>query len=100
MNTLIRYLDLVDEKGAGQFCNREYPEKTNIICHRVVTKCPFHNFFLEAGTPELTRLFCEVDKIFYAKAFPELEFSRGDLWENTIAYGKDHCEFIFRSNKE
>jgi L-2-amino-thiazoline-4-carboxylic acid hydrolase len=96
---LMRYLDLVDETGAGRFCIREYPEKTNNICHRVVTKCPFHTFFLEAGTPELTKYFCEVDQFFYAKAFPELNFHRGSSWENTIAYGKDHCEFVFERNK-
>jgi hypothetical protein len=93
------YLDLVDEKGAGRFCNREYSEKNIDICHRVVTKCPLHGFFSEAETPELTKLFCEVDKEFYAKAFPDLKFHRGSSWENTIAYGKDHCEFIFEKNK-
>ncbi len=96
---LINYLDLVDEKGAGQFCNREYLEKNDNVCHRVITKCPFHGFFSEAKTPELTKLFCEVDKEFYTKAFTEIRFYRGDSWENTIAYGKDHCEFIFEKKK-
>ena len=95
MEHLIHYLDYVDEKGAGRFCNREYPKKNHHVCHRVVTKCPFHGFFSEVGTPELTQLFCEVDRVFYEKAFPELLFHRGDSWENTIAYGKDHCDFIF-----
>lgn len=95
MEHLINYLDYVDEKGAGRFCNREYPKKNHHVCHRVVTKCPFHGFFSEVGTPELTQLFCEVDRVFYEKAFPELLFHRGDSWENTIAYEKDHCDFIF-----
>jgi len=89
------YLDFIDEKGAGRFCNRKYAKETDLVCHRVVTKCPFHGFFVEAGTPELTQLFCEVDRVFYEKAFPELIFHRGDSWKNTIAYGKDHCDFIF-----
>lgn len=97
LELLESYLDFVDEKGAGRFCNREYPKKNKNVCHRVVTKCPFHGFFSEAGTPELTKLFCEVDKEFYGKAFPELRFHRGSSWENTIAYGKDHCEFIFEN---
>jgi hypothetical protein len=95
MEHLINYLDYIDEKGAGRFCNRKYQKKDHHICHRVVTKCPFHDFFIEAGTPELTQLFCEVDRVFYEKAFPEFLFHRGDSWENTIAYGKDHCDFIF-----
>ncbi len=45
--------------------------------------------------PELTRLFCEVDTEFFAEAFPEFRFHRGDSLENTVAYGKDHCVFIF-----
>ncbi len=30
----------------------------------------------------------------FTEAFPDLEFTRGDSWENTIAFGKDHCEYI------
>jgi hypothetical protein len=100
LESLRIYLDYVDEKGAGRFCDREYPKKNNHVCHRVVTKCPFHGFFSEVGIPELTQLFCEVDRVFYEKAFPELVFHRGDSWENTIAYGKDHCDFIFELKKD
>ena len=100
MEHLVSYLDSVDGKGAGRFCHREYPKKNDRICHRVVTKCPFHGFFSEVGTPELTQLFCEVDRVFYEKAFPTLVFHRGDSWENTIAYGKDHCDFIFEPKKD
>ncbi len=99
MELLINYLDLVDKKGMGRFCNRKYKNRNNNICHRIVTKCPFHGFFTETGTPELTRLFCEVDKEFYSKAFPDLKFHRGSSWENTIAYGKGHCDFIFEKKK-
>lgn len=100
MEYLVSYLDYVDEKGAGRFCDREYPTKNDRVCHRVVTKCPFQGFFSELGTPELTQLFCEVDRVFYEKAFPELVFHRGDSWGNTIAYGKDHCDFIFELKKD
>jgi hypothetical protein len=95
LEKLIDYLDFIDEEGSGRFCNREYAQKDSNRCHRVVTKCPFHGFFIEAGTPALTQLFCEVDIAFYTQAFPELDFHRGGSWENTIAYGKDHCDFVF-----
>jgi hypothetical protein len=94
MALLISYFELVDKKGAGRFCKREITYDDN-TCHRVVTQCPFHDFLTEAGTPELTGLFCEVDKAFYSSAFPEFRFHRNGSWENTIAYGKDHCEFVF-----
>ncbi len=96
LESLKIYFNYIDEKGAGRFCNRHYSKENAHICHRMVTKCPFHGFFIEAGTPELTKLFCDVDIEFYAKAFPELNFHRGSSWENTIAYGKDHCDFIFK----
>jgi hypothetical protein len=58
-----------------------------------------YDFFTEVGTPELTRLFCEVDREFFPRAFPDLRFYRGDSWENTIAYGKNQCEFIFETKQ-
>jgi len=59
----------------------------------------FQRFFTEVGTPELTKLFCDVDREFFPKAFPDFKFHRGSSWENTIAYGMDHCEFIFEKKK-
>ena len=50
-----------------------------------------------ASDPDETlgKLFCEVDREFFPEAFPDFRFHRGDSWDNTIAYGKDHCDFIF-----
>jgi hypothetical protein len=45
--------------------------------------------------PELTRLFCEVDDEFFSTAYPDLKFHRGQDEKNTIAYGKQQCNFIF-----
>lgn len=53
-----------------------------------------HEVFTAAGTPELTRLICDVDRVFFAQAFPEFTFSRSDSWENTIAYGRPRCAFM------
>jgi len=95
MEHLAGYLDYVDEKGAGRFCERIYSRRDDQVCHRVVTKCPFFEFLDAAGTPELTQLFCEVDRVFYKAAFPDLIFHRNGSWENTIAYGKSQCDFVF-----
>jgi len=95
MEHLVGYLDYVDEKGAGRYCERFYSRSDDQVCHRVVTKCPFYEFLDAAGTPELTQLFCEVDRIFYKAAFPDLLFHRNGSWENTIAYGKNQCDFVF-----
>ena len=95
MGQLMAFHDLMDKKGAPQFNRREYVERSDKICHFAITRCVFHDFFTQAGTPELTKLFCEVDREFFAAAFPDLNFHRGDSWENTIAYGRKFCTFIF-----
>jgi hypothetical protein len=97
MRRLMAFHDLMDERGAPQFNRREYVERSDNTCHFVITRCVFNDFFTEAGTPELTRLFCEVDSEFFPAAFPEFTFHRGHSCENTIAFGEDRCEFIFES---
>jgi hypothetical protein len=95
MARLMAFNKRMDQKGTPRFNKREYVKQNERICHFVITRCIFHDFFTEAGTPELTKAFCEVDRRFFPEAFPDFRFHRGDSWENTIAYGKDHCEFIF-----
>jgi len=92
---LMAFNNLMDKKGAPQFNKREYVKQNNNICHFIITRCVFYDFFTETGTSELTRLFCEVDREFFPGAFPDFRFYRGTSWENTIAYGKDCCDFIF-----
>jgi len=96
MENLMAFNDLMDKIGTPRFNRREYVKRSDSICHFVITRCVFHDFFSEAGTPELTKLFCEIDRAFFPGAFSALEFHRGNSWENTIAYGKDHCEFVFQ----
>jgi hypothetical protein len=95
MEKFMEFNDLMDRKGAPQFNKRKYIKQDDYICHFVITRCVFYDFFAEVGTPELTTMFCEVDREFFPKAFPDFNFHRGNSWENTIAYGKDHCKFVF-----
>ena len=99
MAKLMAFNDLMDTEGTPQFNRREYLEQNDSICHFVITRCVFSDFFHEAGTPELTKLFCAVDQEFFPKAFPDFEFHRGGSWKNTIAYGKNHCDFIFQKRE-
>lgn len=94
MEQLLAYRKIFDEEGAGKFCERHYLTKNNNMCHYIVTRCIFHDFFTETGTPELTGIFCDVDRRFYEHAFPSFRFHRGDSWENTIACGRSQCDFI------
>jgi hypothetical protein len=97
MARLEAFHDLMDVKGGPRFNTRIFLERTSRICHFQITRCVFFDFFSEIGLPELTKLFCEVDRVFFPAEFPKIKFHRNGSWENTIAYGKDHCEFVFES---
>ncbi len=93
---LVAFRRHMEGLDADRFNVREYRELDHQICHYVITRCAPYDFFAEVGMPELTTLFCEGDEVFYPQAFPEVEFSRGDSWPNTIARGYNCCEYIFR----
>ena len=82
------------ETPEHRYTQREYIRVDDTTCHYIIKRCLVHDFFVEAGTPELTRSFCDTDKAFFPSAFPDLEFNRGDSWENTMAFGKDHYVYI------
>ncbi len=88
-----RHMEALD---ADHFNARVYRELDQHTCHYTITRCAPYDFLSEIGMPELATLFCEGDEHFYPQAFPEIEFSRGDSWQNTIARGHHCCEYAFR----
>jgi len=90
----VEFKQKMGEAPEHRYTQREYVRVDDTTCHYIITRCLVHDFFSEAGTPELTQSFCDTDQAFFPSAFPDLEFSRGDSWENTMAYGKDHCEYL------
>ncbi len=99
MEQFMAYRKRMEQTAADRFNVREYLSVDQTTCHYILKRCIAYDFFSEIGTPELTRFFCKGDETFFAVTFPELEFTRGDSWENTIAYGKDHCEYILRAKE-
>ncbi len=95
MDKLLAFYDAMGKDVIGQFVQRTFTEKNDNVLRFEVRNCFSNRFYEETGTPELTQLFCEVDIEFFSQAFPEFKFHRGDSLENTVAYGKDHCDFIF-----
>lgn len=95
MDRLWASYDFMGKGGVGSFVERTIIRNSDDVFHYEVRGCFFDRFYREVGMPELTKLFCEVDTEFFAEAFPELRFHRGDSLENTVAYGEDHCVFIF-----
>ena len=95
MERLMAFYDHMGRAGVGRFVERTLVKASDATLRYEVKGCFFHRFYSDAGTPELTQLFCEVDREFFPRAFPDFTFHRGDSWQNTIAYGKDHCTFAF-----
>jgi len=100
MEQLLSFYGFMGIGGVGKFVIRKLIKANNDILHYEVRDCFFARFYKETGTPELTKLFCEVDTEFFPKAFPDFKFHRGGSLENTVAYGKDHCVFIFERRKK
>ena len=96
MERLMKFNHFMQTNDEAKYNLREYVVTDHQTCHYVIKRCVVHDFFTEAGTPELTRLICEVDQVFFPEAFPDFLFDRGDSWENTMAYGKKHCDFILK----
>ena len=100
MKRLMAFNNLMDIKGASQFNERKYVKKEKNICHFKIKRCVYRDFFDSFGIPELTKLFCEVYKDFFIPAFPAFNVHRGSSWENTLAYGREECDFIFELKKQ
>ena len=80
----------------GPFNKMEDLEINEEKMHFIVTRCIFHDCFSEVGTPEITKLICNYDKIFYDHLFRELEFNRNGSWENTIGHGMECCHYMWK----
>jgi len=94
MARLMAFNDYMTGQDEAKHNNREYLVKDDKTCHYIIKRCVVYDFFKEAATPELTKMICEVDQYFFPRAFDAFDFTRGNSWENTIAYGKAHCDFI------
>lgn len=55
-----------------------------------ITKCLWHQAYVENECPELCRLFCDVDNITYGE-LNKIGFTR----TQTLGYGGDCCDFHF-----
>lgn len=95
MEQLLAFYGFMSTGGVARTVKRNLISANSKHLHYEVRNCFFYRFYSSMGTPELTKLFCEVDTQFFPQAFPKLNFHRGTSFENTIAYGKDHCTFIF-----
>jgi len=76
------------------FKNVFYPKKKDEYRMDIV-ECPYHRYFTELGTPELTKIYCINDEYTYGH-LPGIEFSR----TTTLGTGGDKCDFCIRLKRE
>lgn len=100
LDRLKRYWTEMNKRGVGRFNESKTVRSDDQVFQEQTTKCMYYNFMQEAGTPELTQIFCDSDSVFFPEAFPNLKFHRGDSPQNTLAYGRDHCDYIFEKKIE
>lgn len=88
--------DTMWRRGPGAAFNRHTQVRsTDDVLHLRITRCVYHEFFVATGTPMLARFICDSDRVFFEKLVPELAFDRDGSWQNTIAYGAAHCDYVW-----
>jgi len=92
----LKYRSTLIANGFGAFNDIDdvYISKERI--HYVVNRCIFNDFFTETGTPELTKLICDYDKLYHSGIFKEFYFDRNGSWNNTIGYGNKICHYVWK----
>lgn len=65
--------------------------------HFSVTRCVFHETFVDMGIPWITEAFCRSDEIVFNEYSSSMKFHRGDEEKNTVARGGTKCTFIFEN---
>lgn len=100
MKRLMAFIKLMESEGATKYNEKIYVTRSAEVCHLKMKRCVFNDFFDAFNVPELTKLFCEVDFNFFPKGFPKLNAHRNGSWENTLAYGKKECDFVWELKRE
>jgi len=67
---------------------------TNDSVFHVIDRCAFHQFFIDHGEPQLTRLFCKCDTAWMNVINRSGRPIRIDR-PTTISTGSDTCQFVF-----
>ena len=75
------------------FQNVFYPKEKGAFRMDIV-QCPYNRYFMELGTPELTKIFCINDECTYDD-IPRLAFIR----HTTLGTGGDKCDFYVSVKK-
>ena len=99
MENLVKYQQITNREGPTRLNTMEVIEESGKRYAFRVTRCLFHELFSQLGVPELTSIMCSIDNAIFNTYLPEkLTFHRNGL-HNTIADGKEFCDFVIENNK-
>jgi hypothetical protein len=95
---LVAYQQRTNREGPTRWNRMEVLEQSKRKYEFRVSKCMFHELYTQLGTPELTRLMCEVDNAIYNTYLPEqITFHRNGLG-NRLADGAPECHFVLEAH--
>lgn len=95
----IRYRSGLITDGFGLYNEIEDIYVSGERIHYIVKRCVFHDAFLAADTPELTRFICDYDQTIHSLLFGEFYFDRNGSWKNTIGYGEEICHYVWKQKE-
>ena len=91
---LVAYQQLTNREGPTRWNKIKVLEQSAYRYEFRVSRCMFHDLYTQIGTPELTRLMCEVDNAIYNTYLPEqVTFHRNGAG-NRLADGAAECHFV------
>jgi len=91
---LVVYQQRTNREGPTRWNKMEVLEQSEHRYEFRVSRCLFHDLYTQLGTPELTRLMCEVDNAIFNTYLPEqVTFHRNGIG-NRLADGAPECHFV------
>ena len=91
---LIAYQQRTNQEGPTRWNKMEVLEQSDYKYEFRIHNCMFHDLYTQLGTPEMTKLMCEVDNAIFNTYLPEeVTFHRNGIG-NRIADGAPVCHFV------
>ena len=91
---LVAYQQRTNREGPTRWNKMEILEQSAHRYEFRVSRCMFYDLYTRLGTPELTRLMCEVDNAIFNTYLPEqVTFHRNGAG-NRLADGARECHFV------
>jgi hypothetical protein len=95
---LVAYQQRTNCEGPTRWNEMEILEQSEQRYEFRVRRCLFHDLYTQLGTPELTRLMCEVDNAIFNSYLPEQVTFHRNGPGNRLADGAPACHFVLENH--